>query len=114
MRGVSPAFFQWWVVLALAAGSAQAGDGDPGRARQGELIRLVRQDCGSCHGLTLAGGLGPALLPQSLHGKPAQDLTQVILHGRAGTPMPPWDRFVSETEAEWMVRQLMKGLSDAR
>jgi cytochrome c55X len=27
--------------------------------RQRELIRMVRQDCGSCHGLQLTGGLGP-------------------------------------------------------
>jgi hypothetical protein len=33
------------------------------RQRQKELIHLVRQDCGSCHGMTLQGGLGPALLP---------------------------------------------------
>lgn len=116
VRGVSPAFFQCWVVLALAAGSAQAGaaDGSPDRARQDELIRLIRQDCGSCHGLTLAGGLGPALLPEALRGKPAQSIAQTILHGRTGTAMPPWSRFVSEAEAEWMVQQLMKGLSDAR
>jgi cytochrome c55X len=31
----------------------------PDAARQHELIRMVRQDCGSCHGLHLTGGLGP-------------------------------------------------------
>ncbi|HEY3327790.1 MAG TPA: cytochrome c [Novimethylophilus sp.] len=112
---MSPAFFKWWVlVLALASGHACAGDGNPDRERQGELIRLIRHDCGSCHGLTLAGGLGPALLPDTLRGRPAQSLAQTILHGRAGTPMPSWGRFVSEAEAEWMVQQLMKGLPDAR
>ena len=30
-------------------------------ARQSQLIRMVRQDCGSCHGIQLTGGLGPAL-----------------------------------------------------
>ena len=39
---------------------AQPG-ASPDAARRAELVTLVRQDCGSCHGLTLKGGLGPAL-----------------------------------------------------
>ena len=78
-------------------------------ARRSELITLVRQDCGSCHGLTLQGGLGPALLPQTLQDKPADYLQFVILNGRPGTAMPPWSRFLNETEAAWVVRNLQKG-----
>jgi cytochrome c55X len=77
--------------------------------RRSELITLVRQDCGSCHGLTLQGGLGPALLPQTLQDKPADYLQFVILNGRPGTAMPPWSRFLNETEAAWVVRNLQKG-----
>ena len=77
--------------------------------RQVELIRLVRQDCGSCHGLTLKGGLGPALLPDSLRDVPVENLLAVILHGRPGTAMPAWKRFLSEEEARWIVAQLQKG-----
>ena len=29
---------------------------EPARERRAELVDLVRQDCGSCHGLTLKGG----------------------------------------------------------
>lgn len=78
-------------------------------ARQKELVRLVRQDCGSCHGMTLQGGLGPALLPESLHEKPAGSLVATIYYGRPGTPMPPWHQFMSEAEAEWIVQKLMSG-----
>ncbi len=78
-------------------------------SRQKELVTLVRQDCGSCHGLTLQGGLGPALLPDTLKGKPAEYLRLVILQGRPSTAMPPWQRFLSETEAEWIVSNLQKG-----
>lgn len=77
--------------------------------RRSELVTLVRQDCGSCHGLTLQGGLGPALLPQTLQDKPADYLQFVILNGRPGTAMPPWSRFLSEAEAAWVVRHLQKG-----
>lgn len=81
-------------------------------ARRTELIRLVRQDCGSCHGLTLQGGLGPPLLPESLAGKPVGALKATILHGRPGTAMPGWRRFLNDAEAEWIVTNLQKGFPD--
>lgn len=81
----------------------------PDTARRAELVTLVRQDCGSCHGLTLKGGLGPALLPETLKDKSADYLKTVILHGRPDTAMPPWQRFLSEAEAEWIVYNLQKG-----
>lgn len=80
-----------------------------GAERARELLRLVRQDCGSCHGLTLKGGLGPPLLPESLREKPADSLRHTVLLGRHGTPMPPWNSFLSEAEADWIVKQLMAG-----
>lgn len=89
---------------AVAAGSAF----EPDLARQKELVRLVRQDCGSCHGMTLQGGLGPALLPADLRDKPAEGLAATIYYGRPGTPMPPWKQFLSEAESAWIVDQLMR------
>jgi cytochrome c55X len=80
-------------------------------AREAALGDLVRQDCGSCHGLTLKGGLGPSLEPQALADKDPEVLGYVILHGRRGTPMPPWREHLSEAEAGWIVEQLKKGLS---
>lgn len=93
--------------------SAQAAD-TPSPARRAELLNLVRHDCGSCHGLTLAGGLGLPLLPETLKDKPAAALKETILRGRGGTPMPPWQAFISDEEAGWIVEMLMKGLPDAR
>ena len=81
-------------------------------ARQKELVHLVRQDCGSCHGMTLRGGLGPALLPATLADKPAEGLVATIIGGRPGTPMPPWHRFLAEGEAQWIVDQLMAGFPE--
>jgi cytochrome c55X len=94
-------------LTALAVGVARA---EPAPARQQELIRLVRQDCGSCHGLSLKGGLGPALLPAALADKPADSLAATILHGRPGTAMPGWSRFLDEPEAQWVVARLQAGL----
>jgi len=82
-------------------------------ARQTELMQLLDQDCGSCHGLTRKDGLGPALTREALAGKPAVMLREVILHGRPGTPMPPWKSFVNEQEADWLAQVLLEGKTDA-
>lgn len=106
--------------LGSPAGAPQpAGSGTPPDLRQGgsrrtELLNMVRQDCGSCHGLTMKGGLGPPLLPETLTGKDRDGLAHTVLYGRPGTPMPPWKDFVSESEARWIVDQLLKGLPDER
>jgi cytochrome c55X len=92
--------------LATFAAFGQA----PGPERRAALVELVRQDCGSCHGLMMKGGLGPSLEPRALAGKDAEFLGYVILHGRRGTPMPPWREHLSEAEAQWIVEQLKKGL----
>ena len=94
----------------LAAASLLAAE--PVNPRRAELTHLVRQDCGSCHGLTLKGGLGPPLLPETLHEKPAESLRYTVLLGRPGTPMPPWNAFLTEAEADWIVRQLMQGFPE--
>lgn len=86
----------------------------PDLAREQVLVHMVRQDCGSCHGLTLKGGLGPALTPQALRDKPAESLVATIVGGRPGTPMPPFRGLLSETEAEWIVEQLIAGFPQDR
>jgi len=85
---------------------------EPTGERQSELLYRLRHDCGSCHGMTLKGGLGPALLPADLGESTTEDLVDVILHGVKGTPMPPWDFEVSKDEAAWLVGKLKKGLED--
>jgi len=98
--------------LACVLGTALADELAP--ARQADLVRLVRQDCGSCHGLTLKGGLGPPLVAAAIGDKPADSLKHTILYGRPGTPMPPWRAFLTETDAEWIVARLREGFPDAR
>jgi cytochrome c55X len=99
--------------VVAASGAAVAAHADePGAARQRELVNMVRQDCGSCHGMTFRGGLGPPLTPEALREKPAGSLALAVLNGRPGTPMPPWRAFVSDAEAEWIVTRLQKGFPD--
>jgi cytochrome c55X len=99
-------------LLSLAATTTQAS-AEVSVERQRELLHLLRHDCGSCHGMTLKGGLGPTLLPQALAGKPAETLEATVLYGRAGTPMPPWRGLLTEKEVAWLVALLMKGVPDA-
>jgi cytochrome c55X len=84
----------------------------PAPERRVALLDLVRQDCGACHGLTLKGGLGPSLEPASLAQKDAEALAFVVLHGRRGTPMPPWRGHLTEDEARWIVDSLKRGLPE--
>ncbi len=93
----------------LGAAVAQA-DEAPAPQRQAELMHMVRQDCGSCHGMTMKGGLGRPLLPEDLAGKPLDALAELVLNGIPGTPMPPWRSLLSEDEARWIVTRLTQGL----
>lgn len=79
---------------------------EPNKARQAELNNLLKHDCGSCHGLTLKGGLGPSLLADDLQFKADDFLVNTIQNGRKGTAMPPWKSFLTIDETRWLVRHL--------
>jgi cytochrome c55X len=81
----------------------------PNSERQTQLIRMVRQDCGSCHGIHLTGGLGPALTPDAVSSVPLDSLTATIYAGRPGTPMPGWKSMLTEAEARWIASKLQTG-----
>ena len=63
---------------AIAGGTAGAQPVEPRRA---ELLNKVKQDCGSCHGLTMKGGLGPALEPRAMAGKDEEQILQLKIAG---------------------------------
>ena len=99
-----------WLAASLAMGDAgSAGAVSEGRAR--ELERLVRQDCGSCHGMTLKGGLGPDIRTERFTGVPVEAIAQIILEGIPGTPMPPWRPLLTEEDAAWIARYLSGGIN---
>lgn len=124
-----PAPSGWWLVLSgmgftalvaltilalsslVSPASADAGEdaAAPSPARQKELVHLVRQECGFCHGLRLTGGLGSPLTAQAMRDKPAETLEAVIRYGIPGTAMPGWAPFLTETETRWIVQNLQQG-----
>ncbi len=101
-----------WLGLSLLFTAALGRADGVSDERAAELQNLLIQDCGSCHGLQMKGGLGPALLPENLDGKSAELVSAVILYGRPGTAMPPWSALLSAQEVDWMVQRLLQ--SEAR
>ena len=91
------------IVIAMIA-TADCSVADPDR-----LANLVRQDCGSCHGLTLKGGLGKPLTPERRAAWDVDQVAHIILDGVPGTPMPPWRPLLSEPEARWIAEALKSG-----
>jgi cytochrome c55X len=98
------------LLLTIGVPPAVANAAELSTGRKTELVHLLRQDCGSCHGMTLKGGLGPSLLPERISGLPPEFLITTVLEGRKGTPMPPWKSMLSREEVSWMVEQLQKGV----
>ncbi|QXX80750.1 cytochrome c [Alcaligenes faecalis] len=76
--------------------------------RQASLRSLLHQECGSCHGLKLNGGLGPALTSDALQGQSAAQIALTIIHGRPGTAMPGWNRFLHPSESLWLADFLLR------
>ncbi|VAX14175.1 Cytochrome c55X precursor NirC [hydrothermal vent metagenome] len=108
---IGKAYGVFLLLLSGLAIPAQAQNVIPiSKARQVELINLLQQDCGACHGITLKGGLGPALTPERVRDKSPEMLVNTILHGRPGTPMPPWSPFLTREEARWLVNKLYQGI----
>ena len=106
----TPARYRLWPNAALALiammGPAKAGETAPDPVK---LADLVRQDCGSCHGLTLKGGLGKPLTVEQLRSWDRDQLVHIILDGIPGTPMPPWRPLLSELDARWIADRLKQG-----
>jgi len=97
------------------AATATVAIAEISRPRQVELLHLLRQDCGSCHGtMTMKGGLGSPLTPSALAGRPTDSLVDTILNGVPDTPMAPWRILMNKEEATWLVEQLRAGLPSER
>ena len=98
---------KYWFVLAIFITSTASADPSPERIK--ELENLVKQDCGSCHGMTLKGGLGPNLLAERLQPLPDEFLIETILQGRPQNAMPPWNNMLTQDDVAWIVQALKKG-----
>ncbi len=96
--------------ISFASGAVAEGSDNISEQRQVELHNLLLQDCGSCHGMTMKGGLGPALTAEALKNRPRQVIEATISDGRSGTPMPPWNTILTKDEIRWIVDTLYTGI----
>jgi len=106
LDGLTIAFATLMLAVLLAPWPVEAGPVGPQDATR--LERLVLHDCGSCHGLTRRGGLGPDIRAEALSHYEPEGLAAVILDGIPGTAMPPWRPLLSEDEARWIAQYLLE------
>lgn len=92
------------LIALLALSLPAAAEIPPDRAAA--LEHMVIQDCGSCHGLTMKGGLGRPLTRDALAHADREGLALIVLDGVPGTAMPPWRALLSEAEALWIADYL--------
>lgn len=95
------------VTAARADIGAQVG-AEVSAERAQRLAHILTQDCGSCHGLTMKGGLGSPLTPDALSHATPEGLAFIILEGIPGTAMPPWRALLSEGDALWIAEKLLE------
>ena len=70
------------------------------------LKHIIKHDCGSCHGMTLKGGLGPSILEEDLKKWSDEQLFTVIKWGRPKLVMPPWKDIFTDQEIQWIIKYL--------
>jgi len=95
-------------VVAISSGFSDL-HAKPDSERQAYLGNLLKQDCGSCHGLKLKGGLGTPLRPEIIKDRSDEVLIETILTGIPGTPMPAWKGLLSNEDVSWIVKLLREG-----
>jgi cytochrome c55X len=97
------------LMLVLAPSALLANEQLEPSRHLADLENFVVQDCGSCHGLTLKGGLGPPLRPENLSHLPEDAIAAIIREGIPGTAMPPWKPLLAPADIDWISHQLKAG-----
>ncbi|MDH5538947.1 MAG: nitrite reductase, partial [Rhizobacter sp.] len=81
-----------------------AGAAEP--AGSARAAALYQEHCAACHGTQRTGGMGPALLPESLARLRKPEALKVVTQGRIATQMPRFDDKLGADEiaalAQWI------------
>jgi mono/diheme cytochrome c family protein len=100
-----------WAALvapSLSAQSPSVSAQTPGVSAQTapDAAALYRQHCAACHGEQRTGGMGPALLPESLERLRRPEALKVITQGRPATQMVGYGQALKAEEiaalAQWI------------
>lgn len=98
--------FSVFVFAAFLAGASAL-------ANAGDVQSLYRQHCAVCHGESRLGGIGPALLPESLERLRQPEALQVIREGRVATQMPAFRDSLSADEAQQLAQWIYTPVTPA-
>ena len=97
-----PASLLLAAVLALAAAPAWADE---------DAAKLFSANCASCHGEGRLGGMGPALIPESLARLKPNMIAATIAKGRPATKMPAFGETLSAPDIEALARYVQAPLA---
>lgn len=75
-----------------------------------EPTALYQDNCAECHGTDRLGGVGPALIPETLKRMRGPKLKNVITDGREATQMPAFTEVLSEQEVDALVTYIKQPL----
>ncbi|MCC2112254.1 MAG: c-type cytochrome [Hyphomicrobiales bacterium] len=73
---------------------------------------LYREHCIECHGESRLGGIGPALIPETLKRAKPDGLAATIHTGRPATQMPAFGEVLGETEIAALVGYIREPLGE--
>ncbi len=92
-------------LVLVMAGAAQAADLAP--------QKVYQQNCATCHGADRLGGMGPALMPESLERIKKPEALKVVTHGRVATQMPGFQDQLSPEQVQALVDYLYTPVAEA-
>ena len=103
-------------VLALAAAACAAPAQTPAAAAPvsaastaaagNDGAALFQLHCAACHGVQRTGGMGPALLPESLSRLRRPEAAKVIASGRVATQMLPFRDRLNDAQVQALVQHI--------
>jgi len=85
----------------------------PVRAQEVDAAALYGRQCAACHGDQRTGGMGPALLPESLARQRPAELAKVIADGRKATQMPAFRSALSAAEISALTDWILQPVNPA-
>jgi mono/diheme cytochrome c family protein len=78
-----------------------------------DAAALYQQHCAACHGAQRTGGMGPALLPESLERLRPAEAQRTIAQGRTATQMPGFGAQLAADEIAALVRWIHQPVQPA-
>ncbi|ABC31128.1 Cytochrome c, mono- and diheme variants [Hahella chejuensis KCTC 2396] len=104
---LSPSLLFATLTLSAFTTPASAADSTSNNAAS-DTEALYQTHCAACHHPQRLGGLGPALLPESLGRIRPKQAQEVILHGRAATQMPAFADRITDNQASQLAAYLFQ------